>query len=508
MKTHKRKIFLFFLVLSIGIIAGALIQKYLTNHVMADTSSNTEGNKAEPLYWVAPMDANYKRDKPGLSPMGMDLVPVYNTATTESDAGPGVIKISANVINNLGVRTADVIYQPLEQTLNVFGVIKYNENRLIHIHPRVEGWIEKLHVTAKGDPVKKGDPLYELYSPELVNAQQEFIAEQNSSQGNLSQASKIRLKALNISQAFIEKLKHTKKIQQTVTFYAPQNGVIDHLNIREGFFVKPDTTLMSIGNLDKVWIEAEVFPAQVRYVKLNQAVTFTMDYFPEKNWLGKIDYIYPELNEINRTLRVRVELDNNNNLLQPNMYGNVNINVGNNLKRLQVPNQAIVKIADHNKVVVALGNGQFKSVAVKTGIVGHKYTEIIAGLSEHEQVVERGLFLLDSESSKDSDFKRISHPLSLTAKNITTTDLATTDMPTARVNGVIKRIELKDRTIFIAREKIEKWNRDKADVLFSTDQHINLKTLNLGDDIDFTFVINNGDFIITKIHTRPITKDH
>jgi Cu(I)/Ag(I) efflux system membrane fusion protein len=508
MKTHKRKIFLFLLVLSIGIIAGALIQKYLTNHDMADTSSETDGNKAEPLYWVAPMDANYKRDKPGLSPMGMDLVPVYDNATAESDAGPGVIKISANVVNNLGVRTADVINQPLEQTLNVFGTIKYNENRLVHIHPRVEGWIEKLHLTAEGDPIKKGDPLYELYSPELVNAQQEFIAEQNSSQRNLSQASKIRLEALNISQSFIEKLKRTKKIQQTVTFYAPQNGVVEHLNIREGFFVKPDTTLMSIGNLDKVWIEAEVFPAQVRYVKLKQAVDFTMDYFPEKKWLGKIDYIYPELNEINRTLRIRVELENSNNLLQPNMYGNVNIKVGNSLKRLQVPNQAIVKIEDQNKVVVALGNGEFKSVEVKTGIVGNKYTEIITGLSEHEQVVERGLFLLDSESSKDSDFKRISHPLSIAAKDLTTTDSATVGMPTARVNGLIKRIELKDRKIFIARERIKKWNRDKADVLFSTDQHINLKNLKEGDDIDFTFVINDGDFIITKIHTNSIIKDH
>jgi Cu(I)/Ag(I) efflux system membrane fusion protein len=489
MTTQKKKVFLFFLILSIGFIAGTLIAQFKDN----SEKNNTKMDKTVPLYWVAPMDANYKRNKPGLSPMGMDLVPVYDNAIVESNAGPGVVKISPIVINNLGVRTVPVILKPLVQTLNVFGTVKYNENRLVHIHPRVEGWIETLHVSASGDPIKKGDPLYELYSPELVNAQQEFISEQNSNQGNLSAASEIRLRALNISKEFIKKLKYTKKIHQTITFYAPQNGVIDHLNIREGFFVKPDTTLMSVGNLDKVWIEAEIFEKQVRYVKLNQTVTFTMDYFPAKEWTGKIDYIYPELNVENRTLRIRIELENSNYLLQPNMYGNININVGNDQPRLQVPNHTVIRTENKNRVVVALDNGEFKSIEVKTGIVGHTYTEIITGLSEHEQVVEKGVFLLDSESSKESDFKRMSHPL---------------ELPSATVNGLIKRIDLKNRKLFIAREEIEKWNRDKADILFSVDKHISLKSLKLGEHINFTFVIKNGDFIIKKINSHPIKKDH
>jgi Cu(I)/Ag(I) efflux system membrane fusion protein len=492
MMTHK-KIFLFFLVLSTGFIAGNLIDPLSNKHSMTPILNKTEVDKPEPIHWVAPMDANYKRDKPGLSPMGMDLVPVYDDAIVESDAGPGVIKISPNVVNNLGIRTASVIFKPLMQSLNVFGTVKYNENRLVHIHPRVEGWIEVLYVTAAGDPVKKGDPLYELYSPELVNAQQEFISEQNSSQGNLGEASEIRLRALNISQGFIEKLKRTKKIQQSITFYAPQNGVVDHLNIREGFFVKPDTTLMSIGNLNKVWIEAEVFEKQVRYIELNQSVTFTMGYFPAKKWTGKIDYIYPELNLENRTLRIRIELENRNYLLQPNMYGNININIGNNKKRLQVPNQAIVRTENQNRIVVALKNGEFKSIEVMTGIVGNKYTEIIRGISEHEQVVERGLFLLDSESSKESDFKRMSHPL---------------DLPTATVNGLIKRIDFDTRELFISRDKIEKWNRKKNDVLFSTDEKINLKALSSGEIINFTFVIKNGEFVVTKINLPAMKKGH
>jgi len=164
----------------IGLLIGGTVGAVTMYSLAPSSSEQNASAEKKPLYWVAPMDSNYRRDKPGKSPMGMDLVPVYEDQIDgqgSSDSGPGTIKISSAVVNNLGVVSEPVSQQPLSQDINTVGFVQYDQDKLIHIHPRVEGWVEKLHVKAAGDPVKKGEALYELYSPELVNAQQEFIAE-------------------------------------------------------------------------------------------------------------------------------------------------------------------------------------------------------------------------------------------------------------------------------------------------------------------------------------------
>jgi Cu(I)/Ag(I) efflux system membrane fusion protein len=393
---------------ALGALLGAVLVVILISPGQREAA---EGGKQAPqegrvLYWVAPMDPDYRRDQPGKSPMGMDLVPVY--ANGGQAGGPGTVEISPEVVNNLGVRTAAVEYRQLQADIRTVGYVGYDEDRLIHIHPRVEGWIEKLYVKAAGNPVEQGQPLYDLYSPQLVNAQEELVLALRRDNQRLVIASEDRLLALQLSAEFISALKKSRQVKQTVTFHAPQDGVVDNLNIREGFFVGPRTTLMSIGSLDDVWVEAEVFERQAARVKVGLPVTMTLDYLPGRKWLGTVDYLYPSLDEKTRTLRVRLRFANEQAELRPNMFAQVIVHGDTGKDALVIPREAVIRTGSQNRVVLALGEGHFKSVEVKLGRLEGQYAEILDGLMDGDSVVASAQFLLDSESSRDSDFLRMS----------------------------------------------------------------------------------------------------
>jgi Cu(I)/Ag(I) efflux system membrane fusion protein len=396
----------------LGVVLGAVLTAALLPYLSPAPTAETLTKERKPDYWVAPMDANYRRDKPGKSPMGMDLIPVYsdeNAATGgPSRSDKGQISIAPEMINNLSVRTATAEWGALQSSINSVGYVKYDEDRMVHIHPRVEGWVDKLYTKAAGDPVKKGDPLYALYSPQLVNAQEEFLLAVRSDNKRLIQASANRLKVFHIDDAFITALRKTQQVQQTVKFYAPQSGVIDNLPIREGFYVKPDTTMMSIATLEDVWVEVEIFERQVSLIETGLPVAITMDYQPNEIWHGVIDYIYPTLDPQTRTLRVRVRVANKDAALKPNMFAQVAIETKPRPRALLVPRDAVIRTGSQNRVVLALGDGRFKSVAVDLGNSNALYSEIKGGLEPDDQVVVSAQFLLDSESSKTSNFARMS----------------------------------------------------------------------------------------------------
>ncbi len=396
-----------------GVGIGALIFKSDMAGMNMDMDSKTmTGNNTatekEPLYWVAPMDASYRRDGPGKSLMGMDLIPVYEQSPSQ-EYGPGVVTISPAVVNNLGVRIATAKEGVLNTVIKTVGYVQYDEEQLKHIHPRVEGWVEKLYITAAGDPVSIDQPLYDLYSPQLVNAQEEYLLALGRNNKSLISAAENRLHALQLSKTFIQQLKTNRQVQQTITFNAPQSGVVDQLNIREGFFVNPSTTLMSIGKLDQVWVEAEIFERQMALVTKGLPITMTLDYLQGRQWHGEIDYIYPTLNPKTRTLRVRLRFENTDHSLKPNMFADVTIFAETAEKMLLVPREAIIRTGTHNTVVIALGEGQFKSVNVELGASDNQFTAITQGLNAGDNVVVSAQFLLDSESSKNSDFKRMHH---------------------------------------------------------------------------------------------------
>ena len=286
--------------LGVALAVGAALATVVNQLSTADHSAMPSAEK-KPLYWVAPMDSNYRRDEPGLSPMGMELVPVYEENSAEDS--PGTVRISPAVVNNLGVRTAPVRFKSLQTTVDTVGYVQYDQDQLVHIHPRVEGWIETLFVKAAGDQVKQGEPLYTLYSPQLVNAQEELLLALKRNNSVLIRAAKARLASLNVSNDFIERLEQSQKVRQNITFYAKQSGVLDELNIREGFYVKPGTTMMSIAHLEEVWVEAEVFERQAGLISKGLPVTMTLDYLPGRQWHGKATLLIIDLNALSKSAK-------------------------------------------------------------------------------------------------------------------------------------------------------------------------------------------------------------
>ena len=481
------------------IVIGMVIGGFLTFGVysfMAPTNSGEASSvvtaEKKPLYWVAPMDANYKRDKPGKSPMGMDLVPVYDDGGKGPDEGPGTIRISPDVVNNLGVRTAIVSYKSLHTEINTVGYVAYDEDKLVHIHPRVQGWIEKLYVKAIGDPVKKGQPLYEIYSPELVNAQEELLLALDRKNSRLISAAENRLSALQLPKSSIVKLKKTKKVQQTITFYSPQNGVVENLKIREGFYVKPGSTLMSIGDLSEVWVEAEVFERQAGQVKTGTPVTMTLDYLPGKTWQGKVDYIYPTLDAKTRTVKVRLRFKNEEGEFKPNMFAQIAIHTTGDEQALLIPKEALIRTGNQDRVVLALGEGSFKSVAVSVGRYDSESVEILEGVRDGEKVVSSAQFLLDSESSKSSDFKRMNSDV----------DEADASMPSSVwVQASIESMMADHKMLTLAHEAIPEWEWPEMTMDFIASDSVDFSLLSEGMSLHVEVTKeDNGDYKISNIH--------
>jgi len=351
------------------------------------------------------MDPNYRRDAPGKSPMGMDLVPVY--ATDEAD-GPGTVRISSAVINNLGVRTAEVGRGVFETQIRTVGHVTFDENQLVHIHPRVEGWIETLAVKAEGDPVTEGAPLFALYSPTLVNAQEELVLALNRDNPGLIRAALERLSALEVPQSAIDEVRRTRRVSQTITLHAPHSGVLRTLAVREGMYVSPGMNVMTIGPLDHVWVVGELYERQAAEVVTGDAIRLTLDYLPGREWAGTVDYVYPSLNEETRTVRIRSEIGNDDGALKPGMFGELTIRPARETTPvLLIPREALIRTGEQNRVVLALDGGRFKSVSVTPGRIGRDQVEILEGIEAGDRIVTSAQFLIDSESSKTSDFLRM-----------------------------------------------------------------------------------------------------
>ena len=512
-------------VLVLAILGTAAITYYITKNSMASQSGDS--SEAQPLYWVAPMDPNYRRNEPGESPMGMDLIPVYASEAGSVDEGIGTIRISPDVVNNLGVRTSPVERRELNAEITTVGYVQYDEDQLIHVHPRVEGWVETLFVKAEGDPVEAGEPLYQLYSPPLVNAQEELLLAIGRGNPRLIEAAEEKLKALQIDDKVIDELKRVGKAQQQITFFSPMSGVVDNLNIREGFYVQPGTTLLSIGSLDHVWVEAEVFERQAALVDLGLPVSMTLDYLPGRQWQGEVDYIYPSLDNKSRTLRVRLRFDNADGLLKPNMYAQVVIQVATDTAVLAVPRDAVIRTGNQDRLVLALGEGYFKSIAVELGRITPEYAELLGGVDEGEAVVTSAQFLLDSESSKTSDFKRLHHgetdmgagaagqsdasAMDMSDMSAMSGDEDDNDTETAWVAGEIKSVTLETRTVSAYHEPVPEWQWPSMTMNFGVAKDVDINQLQAGTQLHMQLGMRaDGQYEISAVHimSQTETLDH
>jgi Cu(I)/Ag(I) efflux system membrane fusion protein len=363
-----------------------------------------EQDDREILYWVAPMDANYRRDKPGKSPMGMELVPVY----ADADGGDGSsISIAPEVVQNLGVRTAVAERSRLWRGIDTVGYVDYDESKVSHIHLRTEGWIENLAVESEGERVTRGQRLFNLYSPALVNAQEEFVQALVGGNKGLIRASRSRLTALGIPGSQIKRLEKERKASQTIPIYAPQDGVVASLSVRDGMYIKPATRVMSLADLSSVWLLAEVFERQADWVEVNQPAEVTLAFLPGRTWEGRVEYIYPSLDPKTRTLKARLRFPNPDEALKPNMYANVIIYGGPKDDVVVIPLEALIRTGREERVVIALGEGRFESRTVRAGIESGEWVEVIEGVQPGEDIVVSGQFLIDSEASLKASMMRM-----------------------------------------------------------------------------------------------------
>ncbi len=357
------------------------------------------GGDGQALYYRHPHNPTVTSPTPRKDEMGMDFVPVYG------DPGK-LVTISPSVEQNLGVRTAIAERGKLTRRIDAVGVVEYDGSSITHLHTRAEGWIEKTSLKAVGDPVRKGQVLFELYSPTLETAQQEFLTAMERG-GRLLDASRRRLAALGVDETEIQELSRSGKVSPRIAIRAPHDGVVKDLNVREGMYVTPMLELAALADFSRMWVIAEVFPQQAGWLSQGLPVEVRAK---EQSGLvvqGKVDYVYPEMAANTRTVTVRVQVPNADAGLLFNQYVEVRIFAAPREDVLYVPSEAVIRTGKESRVLLAYSGGRFESRIVATGMQSGGNTEILSGLSQGDSVVVSGQFLLDSEASFKASMTRM-----------------------------------------------------------------------------------------------------
>jgi len=311
------------------------------------------------------------------------------------------------------VRSELVGLSPLQFQLQSSGELQVAEDKRWHIHSRTAGWIEQLAVEYSGQTIAAGAPLYAIYSPELVDAKEDFVRAIRAGDRSQIQAAKLRLNAMKVDPRVLAELHNnpSSPVDQLTWYFSEQDAVVDALNINQGMYVKPEQTLMSLVNYDELWLLLELPASQV--IPLARASEPSIELInrdiPGRFWRGELDYFYPQLNSQLRTQTLRIVVENQNLALHPGMWMQLNLQLQSDVEVLRVPKEAVIRTAQGDRVVMALGDGRFKSVAVTLGQHDQQYFEVLSGLRAGDKVVTSAQFLLDSESMKESDLKRLQH---------------------------------------------------------------------------------------------------
>ena len=367
----------------------------------------------EVLYWQAPMNPSEIYDSPGKSAMGMDLVPVY-ADEAGGDSG-GMVTIDPATVQNMGVRTGPVHRMDFSRAIRTVGEVEYDEENLYQVNAKIAGWIEKLHVNFVGEEVAAGQPLMDIYSPELVTTQEEYLlalrsAEQMKESSiasiredaeKLLESAKKRLEYWDIPQDEIERLTHTGEVKKTVQLKAPATGVVIEKHALEGAYIKAGMDLFKIADLRTVWVHASFYENEVPWISKGQPVSMELSYLPGRDYTGRVSYIYPYLREKARDVHVRLIFSNPDLDLKPGMYANVELQGKVIPGALVVPSEAVIRSGERTLVFVVQGAGRFEPREISIGEEGgpgNGYLRVLSGLLEGEEVVTSAQFMLDSES--------------------------------------------------------------------------------------------------------------
>ena len=361
--------------------------------------------------YICPMHPTVVSDKRGTCPIcNMDLVEKEVTGSSEGEA---TVQIDPVTIQNIGVKTMVVKKQPLKRTVRAVGRVDYDETRIMDVNSKIAGWVEELYVDYTGQWVEKGQPLLALYSPELVAAQEEYLtaldyaermrdgamrdAAQNAE--DLLVAARQRLLYWDISTGQIAELEKTRRVGRAMPILAPRSGIVTHKDVLEGAYIGSGQHLYRIADLSVVWIYADVYEYEMPWVSKGQRAEVSLSYLPGEQFGGKVDYIFPFMNEKTRTVQVRMIFDNADGALKPDMYADVVIRSEVAREGIVIPVQAVIHSGTRRVVVMAHGDGKFEPREIHTGVETEDGYEVMHGLNPGEQIVTSAQFLIDSESN-------------------------------------------------------------------------------------------------------------
>lgn len=365
----------------------------------------------EILFYRNPMNPSVTSPVPAKDEMGMDYIPVY-ADDGGAGAAPGTVSIDPAIVQNIGVRTASVERRELAREIRTVGRVDYDEEGLVRVHLRSEGWVEKLFVSETGQPVQRGQALMTLYSPQIVSTEQEYLlalrGETNLPKDAppefigqaraLSESSAERLRLLGVPEAELERLRGGGDAKRAITLTSPASGIVQFVGVREGQYVTAQTEAFRIADLSNVWVLADLYEDELPWVRPGDRAVMRLHGLPKESFEAGVDYIYPYLEGKTRTQKVRLRLPNPGLELKPDMYADVTFHVRPQADALAVPESAIVRSGTRTQVFVAIAPGRFEPREVRLGIAADGYVQILDGVAVGEDVVTSAQFLIDSES--------------------------------------------------------------------------------------------------------------
>lgn len=389
--------------------------------------------KSQPLFYRNPMNPDITSPVPAQDSMGMDYVPVYanNDNGNESRDVAGTVKIDPVVVQNIGVRTAVAKYSAISRTIRALGRVDYDEESMVRLHPKVEGWIEEILVNKTGQNIMEDGILLSIYSPKLVSTQQEYLlalnnfsvlknspfAEIKKGAEGLVKSSRERLKLLDVSEHQIRELEKTRKIKKSLHVHSPVGGTVIRIGSRQGQYVTPTTELYRVVDLSQVWVYADVYEYELPWVKPGDEVEMTLASVPGKTFRGTLAYIYPYAESKTRTTKVRLVFDNAEGLLRPDMFAEVSIQSDTQKKMVVIPAEAVIRTGERTQVFVVQGQGKFEPRIVKLGIESGGQVAVLEGVKEGDEVVTSAQFLVDSESKLREATAKIMDNLKTSSSN-------------------------------------------------------------------------------------------
>jgi Cu(I)/Ag(I) efflux system membrane fusion protein len=369
-------------------------------------SAKNGGTGRKIKYYKSTMLLGEISQTPRKDSMGMDMVPVY-----EGEEETNTISVDPATVQKMGVRTAIVKKGPVRRVIRTVGVIDYNETALADVTTKFRGWIEKLYVDSTGKQVRKGEPLFDIYSPELYSAQSEYVLALNQGAAGLKASARQKLKLFDISEDQIAELEKSRQAQRTLRVDAPIDGIVVEKMAVQGQMVEAGMKLYRLADLGIVWVQSQIYEQDLALLKLGQEAEVTLSYLADRKFSGRVTYIYPTVDEKTRTARVRMEFHNPGLFLKPGMFATVELRAELKPAALLVPDSAVLRSGEKNTVFVALDGGHFEPREVRLGPrADNDSYEVLGGLAEGERVVTSGQFMLDSESQLREAIQKMLNP--------------------------------------------------------------------------------------------------